>query len=733
MPKMFKDSRFSLTSRLLWAGVAGLAAALTVGGLFALGAGPASAGGSRLDAASGGGSRPRPLSPAGPALDPGTHVSFASSTFGVDENAGPATITVTLDAPSDLIVTVDVSTTSGSDPSTAATPLVDYTPVSTTLTFMPGDTALTVSVPITDDDIYETNEIIGLILHQATNATAADPITATLTITENDSLPSIAFSSASYSVLENTGPAVLTATLSGPSAFTVTVNVSTTFGTAGPSDFTPVDTDLTFGPGVTSLTVTVPITDQAVYLGDRTFTAALSLAGNANMGAPSSATVTIREDEAAPTETGTGTDTPTATDTETPAATDTGTPTATDTETATPTSTETPTATDTSAPTATITATPTETATPTSTETPTATDTSAPTATITATPTNTPTPTETDTSTPTPTSTGTTTPTATPTGTVTPTETDTSTPTPTSTGTTTSTSTVTATGTATPTPTPTGTLTRTATASPTVARTATTTQTPTPTQTSTRTATPTVTRTPTITPTATATQPPTATPRAGCVIYSSRDVPRAIPDNDPTGVDSGLFIPGPGFTLHNIGVRLDNIQHPYDSDLIITMTAPDGTAITVINRDGGYQGAYANFYHTVLYDGAAQAAADGNGPFTGEYRPDQPLAGLNGHGAAGIWRLNIADVAAGDSGTLYAWALEVCAATGTPPPPPPVSTEISPIGGGALQLSDVITADVAFPPGQTGDPFTATLGLTSTNALPGGRAAPSSSLTRNLP
>jgi subtilisin-like proprotein convertase family protein len=135
-------------------------------------------------------------------------------------------------------------------------------------------------------------------------------------------------------------------------------------------------------------------------------------------------------------------------------------------------------------------------------------------------------------------------------------------------------------------------------------------------------------------------------------------VPHAIPDNYAPGINSVLFIPGPGVTMRNIGVRLDEIRHHYISDLIITLIAPNTTSITLAYQAGGTSD---DFYHTVLYDGAATKVADGHGPFTGEYRPYQPLAGLNGHGSAGTWRLNIADVVARDSGTLYAWGLEVCA------------------------------------------------------------------------
>jgi hypothetical protein len=163
-------------------------------------------------------------------------------------------------------------------------------------------------------------------------------------------------------------------------------------------------------------------------------------------------------------------------------------------------------------------------------------------------------------------------------------------------------------------------------------------------------------------------------------------------------------------------VRLDHIQHSADSDLKISLMAPDGSQVLLADQVGLFT---HDFYRTVLVDSAPVSLyPDGQGPFTGEYRPDQPLAILNGHGSTGTWTLHLADWAAGDVGTLYAWALELCTdeATPPPPPPPPVSAPIGP-SGGALQLSYLITAVVDFPAGATGNPLTATLGVTGTDPV----------------
>jgi uncharacterized delta-60 repeat protein len=301
-----------------------------------------------------------------------------------------------------------------------------------------------------------------------------------------------------------------------------------------------------------SKTIELPIEDDLLVEGDETVTLGLTALNGASLGAPNTHTLTIIDNDFAPT----ATPTPTSTSTATPTSTATNTPvppTATPTSTSTSTSTATPTSTATNTPVP-LTATPTST----STATPTSTATNTPVP-LTATPTATATATATSTPTQTPTSTATNTPvppTATPTSTATSTPTSTSTATPTSTATNTpvppsatATSTATATATSTPTQTPTSTATNTpvpltatptSTATATATQTATATSTPTstatntpvpPSATPTSTATATATSTPTQTPTSTATNtpvPPTATPTS-----TSTATPTSTATNTP--------------------------------------------------------------------------------------------------------------------------------------------------------------------------------------------------------
>ena len=111
---------------------------------------------------------------------------FDSSTYGVNEGDGTATITVVLSYAWDQTITVDYATVPGGSAVAGA----DYTSASGTLTFDPGDTSKTFDISIADDSLDEDNETVMI---------AAGASTATLTITDNDPTPTVSFTASSQS------------------------------------------------------------------------------------------------------------------------------------------------------------------------------------------------------------------------------------------------------------------------------------------------------------------------------------------------------------------------------------------------------------------------------------------------------------------------------------------------------------------------------------------------------
>ena len=132
------------------------------------------------------------------------------------------------------------------------------------------------------------------------NDGSLDSNTATVTITVSEG-GTLQFSAATYNVVENAGNATITITRAGGSAGTATVLFQTSNGTAGSTDYTSVSTTITFNNGEVSKTVNVPITDDPNDEADETINLTLSSAGGSGqLGTPSTAVLTINDDDAAP-------------------------------------------------------------------------------------------------------------------------------------------------------------------------------------------------------------------------------------------------------------------------------------------------------------------------------------------------------------------------------------------------------------------------------------------------
>lgn len=150
---------------------------------------------------------------------------------------------------------------------------------------------------------------------------------------------------------------------------------------------------------------------------------------------------------------------------------------------------------------------------------------------------------------------------------------------------------------------------------------------------------------------------------ARCQVYPSADVPKAIPDE---GIVTSTTTVGDSYSLVDVNVVNLNITHTYDSDLQTELISPAGTTILLFNAVGSDG---QNFVNTVLDDQADQPIDLGAAPFSGRYRPQAPLAPLNGQNAAGQWQLRISDTAENDVGTLTGWGVELCRAESAPPTP----------------------------------------------------------------
>ncbi len=202
--------------------------------------------------------------------DPAVTIADASVTEG-DSGIVSLAFTVSLSPASALPVTVDYTVTGGM--ATADADFIASSPG--TLTFAPGITTRTITVPVIGDRLNEGSETLLVNLSNPVNASIVDP-QGVGTILDDD-LPGFAISDAVIAEPHNgTANATFTVALSPPAAGTTTVSYATADGSASaPADYTATAGVLTFLAGQTSQAISVPVRADALPEASETFFADL--------------------------------------------------------------------------------------------------------------------------------------------------------------------------------------------------------------------------------------------------------------------------------------------------------------------------------------------------------------------------------------------------------------------------------------------------------------------------
>jgi len=209
-------------------------------------------------------------------------LQFSSATYNVNENGGQATITVTRASGASGAVSVHYATSDGTAVSGS-----DYTAASGTLNWADGDGASkTFAVSVTNDSLNEANETVGLTLSNPTGgAVVGTPGVATLTINNDDPLPSITITDVSLAE-GNSGTSnfTFTVSLSAASGQDITVDYATADGTAlVGGDYQPLSGTLSFTAGQTSRPLTVLVNGDVQSEPNETFSLNLSNPTNASI------------------------------------------------------------------------------------------------------------------------------------------------------------------------------------------------------------------------------------------------------------------------------------------------------------------------------------------------------------------------------------------------------------------------------------------------------------------
>ncbi|MFN6517770.1 MAG: FG-GAP-like repeat-containing protein [Nostoc sp. CreGUA01] len=205
---------------------------------------------------------------------PPTNINYAISTATptvTEGNSGSQTVTFTVTRSGDTAVAstvnyaLDGTATFSSDYSTIKVAGVT-SGVSGVLIFAAGETTKAITLNVLGDKVTEVDETINLTLSHPNQLT---PVTnpATVTIVNDDAPPTISI--ADKSGKEDSGNLVFTVKLSNTSSDVITVDYNTSNDNDNDSaianvDYTPLTGTLTFNPGITTQTITVPILDDFI-------------------------------------------------------------------------------------------------------------------------------------------------------------------------------------------------------------------------------------------------------------------------------------------------------------------------------------------------------------------------------------------------------------------------------------------------------------------------------------
>ena len=223
-------------------------------------------------------------------------VTLALDPASISENGGESTVSATLSNPSSEPSTVTVTAVSG-----AYTAGTDATIViAAGATTAASDTATVTAV---DDDLHQGSAGRSVtVTGTLTNGQGAGSVTgATLTLSDDETLPVASLALDPASISENGGVSTVTAALSGKSSQPVTVTVAAAAGTgATAADFSlSTAATLTIASGSTTSAgvVTVTAVDDTGTTGSIQVTVSGTAAGGNSVANPASRTLTITDDD----------------------------------------------------------------------------------------------------------------------------------------------------------------------------------------------------------------------------------------------------------------------------------------------------------------------------------------------------------------------------------------------------------------------------------------------------
>ena len=212
----------------------------------------------------------------------------------IDENGGLATITAQLHEILDKDVTAELLFSGD-----ATGEGTDYTASSSTILIPAGETADEITITAVDDALDEEDETVIIDLDSVSNVPENGEQQVAVVITDNDSPPTVQFTSAGQSGAENGGAIVATVELSAISGKQVTLPFTVGGDAEGAGvDYTVTASPLIVNPGDSEAVITIVPVDESVFELDETVILTLGEPVNASASGIVEHTATIINDEA---------------------------------------------------------------------------------------------------------------------------------------------------------------------------------------------------------------------------------------------------------------------------------------------------------------------------------------------------------------------------------------------------------------------------------------------------
>lgn len=183
-----------------------------------------------------------------------------------------------------------------------ATVFADYKAFNHQVTFAAGSTLATKTVSVLDDQLLEGDETVSVTLVPGTGYTVGSPASATLSIRDDDaSAVGMVTVTATDAVAgepgSGAGSGQWTLSRTGPTTASLSVSIKLTGSATPDSDYVSIPPSVTFNAGSSTTTVPLTVLNDTQVEGDETVTLTVLPGFGYTVGAPSTATVTIQDDD----------------------------------------------------------------------------------------------------------------------------------------------------------------------------------------------------------------------------------------------------------------------------------------------------------------------------------------------------------------------------------------------------------------------------------------------------